>query len=430
MELSFTEIIKNLQLLDIIFLIFLGVIICYITIAKQVHILMFLLIMSASFVGSTIPIVSNIAPVVRWLILFLLLFLGLSGKIIKIPLGVLLFWGYLGIGFISLFWAINIGYQLQRGVLLLGVAFTLPLVFSNMDLHSIHQSLEGIAIAASIFCIINFIVLPSSLRTASRFLGLAKAAPSLALFMGSLLPFTLWGLWRFRRWVRVICIAGFVSGTITLVFSGQRTGTIAGIIGLLPLLLMMQSRKNLWRSLIMISILIAIGVVIYFQSDISRNEFLLNRYNINSGLTGRLAIWQKSLSKISGNPIIGYGFGAAEMTLSYSFHNAYLEIWYNTGILGMALFLSSQVIFLWQTIHFAIITKNSEVRGILMLALGFMGGFIISCIFESTGSSASSVSMLLYLSLSFIGTSNILTPKMPVKINSSEVRLANFRKFA
>ena len=46
-----------------------------------------------------------------------------------------------------------------------------------------------------------------------------------------------------------------------------------------------------------------------FQSDISRNEFLLNRYNINSGLTGRLAICKNLFPKFLGIQLLGMGLG-------------------------------------------------------------------------------------------------------------------------
>ena len=406
MESSFTETIRHLELIDLTFLSLMLAIAFYITINKKVHILVFLLIFSASLVGSTIPVVGHIAPVIRWVVIFLLLFLGLIGRRLKITFGYLLFWGYAFLGFIFLLFAINFNYQLQRSVLLIGVGFIMPLIFNNIDLKSIHLSMEGVAVAGSTFNFLNFVLLPSNLGTVSRFSGFAKSAPSFALFIGALLPFTLWGLWKSKGLVKVVCWFGFVSGFITLIFSGQRTGTLAGIVSLPPLLLLMQNRKSNLRLLILMIFILLISLLIISISNESRNEFLLERYSLQSGLTGRVALWQKAFSEIGKNPIIGRGTGAAEMIISSSFHNAYLEVWYNTGVFGLILFLSSQLLFLCQSLYLSIKSTDTEIKAISMLAFGFMIGFVISCIFESIGASASSVNILLYLFLGFLVTSN------------------------
>ena len=72
--------------------------------------------------------------------------------------------------------------------------------------------------------------------------------------------------------------------------------------------------------------------------------------------TGRSAIWQVLLEAISGNYILGLGYGAVWSAGEYSAitnfglntsswvssishgHNGYLDIWLSTGIVGLLLF--------------------------------------------------------------------------------------------
>jgi O-antigen ligase len=102
---------------------------------------------------------------------------------------------------------------------------------------------------------------------------------------------------------------------------------------------------------------------------------------------------------IDENVLMGRGIGAAENALGDSFHNAYLEIWFNTGLLGLVLFLSSQFYFFYRIIIWGRVSMDPEVKAGLTLCSGYMIGFIFMCFFESTGAGASNINVLLYLFL-------------------------------
>ncbi len=197
---------------------------------------MFVLILSAAMVGTAVPIVEDIASLVRWLALLLLLLSGLLFSKIKISNGMLFFWGYVYLGFVFLFRSTDFFWQFQRGILLLIVAIAIPVAFSNRKYHIYKNTLVGIAIAGTIFSLINLIAIPGSLNDPLRFLGYAKTAPFFAVTLGGLLPFSFWGLWNAETKItKAACGLGFISGTAALLISGQRTGTVAGLIGLIPL---------------------------------------------------------------------------------------------------------------------------------------------------------------------------------------------------
>jgi O-antigen ligase len=67
-----------------------------------------------------------------------------------------------------------------------------------------------------------------------------------------------------------------------------------------------------------------------------------------SSFTGRTRIWRHVLRKVPRSPLIGHGYGVSRLTMGsipgWDFrpshcHNEFLEIYFNTGLLGLASFL-------------------------------------------------------------------------------------------
>jgi O-antigen ligase len=407
--------INQLNLGEVLILLSLGILIGYYFISNRVSILMFILILSAAMVGTAIPIVEDIASLVRWLALFLLLFSGLLFSRIKISNGMLFFWGYVYLGFVFLFRSTDFFWQFQRGMLLLIVAIAIPIAFSNKSYQVYKTTLIQIAFAGTIFSLINLITIPGSLNDPLRFVGYAKTAPFFAVTLGGLLPFTFWGLWNAKTKItKTACGLGFLSGTAALLISGQRTGTLAGLIGLIPLgfSIIRYKKKVGWLILLIILLFSSTGYLL-LNSSSDRINFLLSRYSLSAGLSNRDLIWQAALSEISANPILGEGIGASERIISSSFHNAYLEIWYNTGFIGLLLFITSQALFFFRIIYLNKLVSDPEKKSILALALGYMLGFSVSCLFESLGAGASNMNLLLYLFFGALITNNVLIVTSP-----------------
>jgi O-antigen ligase len=410
------ESISQLNPGEILILVLLGIWIGYLFLSNRVSILMFILILSAAMVGTAIPIVEDIASLVRWLALLLLLFSGLLFSRIRISKGILFFWGYVYLGFVFLFRSTDFFWQFQRGMLLLIVATAIPIAFSNRSYQVYKSTLIQIAVAGTVFSLINLITIPGSLNDPLRFLGYAKTAPFFAVTLGGLLPFSFWGLWNAKtKFIKIACGLGFISGTATLLISGQRTGTAAGLIGLIPLgFSIIRYKKKLGWLIVLVVLLISSTGYILLNSSSDRINFLLSRYSLNAGLSNRDLIWHAALSEISTNPILGEGIGASERVISSSFHNAYLEIWYNTGFIGLFLFITSQILFFFRVIYLNGLANDPEKKSILALALGYMLGFGVSCLFESLGAGASNMNLLLYLFLGTLLTNNALLETSPL----------------
>ena len=398
MESPLVEILNSLKLAHVIALAVAAVLMACCVLWNRVDALMFILVLSASLVGTTIPIVENIASLLRWLSVLLLFLCGLLFGKIAIPSRLLPFLAYVFIGFIFLTRAISPIWQFQRGFLLLIVAMAIPVAFSSRSYGTYRSTLVLIAVVASVFAVVNAISVTSHLSDPTRLMGYSKGAPSFAVILGGLLPFSFWGLWSVRSSVlKLVLGVGFLSGAVTLALSGQRAGTVAGVVGLIPLIIVTTLRKrNVGWSLLVLALLFLLGSLLVRQSSVARINFLLSRYSFDSGLSNRGLIWQMALSEIAENPLLGKGIGAAEWVISSSFHNAYLEVWFNAGLLGLVFFLIGQI-YLFYRISFLIrISPDPEKESILALGLGYMLGFLVLCVFESIGAGASNLNVVLY----------------------------------
>ena len=197
----------------------------------------------------------------------------------------------------------------------------------------------------------------------------------------------------------MVCGSGFLCGSIALIFTGQRTGTIGGMIGLIPLLLTFVQRRNIVKFAFVIIFTVLLSYVLLQHSSEDFVNFLSVRYSPESGLSGRESIWGDASSEIAKSPLLGRGIGAAETVISDSFHNAYLEIWFNTGLAGLLLFLASLCCFTCRILYLKRICKDPEIRSILALALGYIMGFVAMSFSESIAAEASNLNLMLYLFL-------------------------------
>lgn len=410
METPLLEILRHLSVLALAALALIALVMAYLALTHKVYALFLLLVFGASLVGSANPLVDNLSSITRWAAILLLLLSSLLLGRMRVQLGPLLFLGYVALGFVFLLFSTSDSWQFQRSALLIVVATAIPLAFGDTDIQVFQRSLVGIAVIATLFSAYNFSSLPGHLREAVRLSGYAKAAPWFSMVLGGLVPFSFWGLWRApTRALRLICGAGFLLGTITLVFTGQRAGTMAGLLGVVPLLLLnLRQRKTMgWTALALI-LLSLLGFLLFQQSSSERVNFLLSRYNHQAGLSNREQIWGQALTEINRSPLLGRGTGAAETVLSYSFHNTYLEVWYNAGLPGLFFFIAAQVYFFYRIHLLSRIVEDPDGQSILALAFGYMLGFLLLCIVESVGAGASNVNVVLYIFLGVLVSKNDL----------------------
>lgn len=403
MDISLTQGVLRLSFLEAAVFTLGGSLLVYSWLTDRVHILLFVLVLSAAMIGNKIPSVEGAASISRVVVLALLAAGAIFRERLKPSPGVILFWGYVAFGVISLFQAINSGWQLQRTILLGFVAVTIPFVYGDKSYKFLIASLISIAVAGAVFSMLHFTALPSQLGEGARFSGYLKGAASYAMVLAGFLPFMLWGTMRGgNRALRIISGAGFLFGVVSLILSGQRTGTIAGLIGVIPLLFLLLRRKTIILALLLLILPVLFSYQLVQQGGRDRGNFLIERYRASSDLSGRPLIWKRALTEIDKQPFLGRGIGASENLINNSFHNSYLEVWFNSGILGLFLFIAAQFYFLVRSVW--LVKQSVTVEGTCLgaLALGYMIGFIPICLFESAGAGASNLSLVLYLLLGVV----------------------------
>ena len=410
MEIPLLDIVSRLDFLSFTILGILGLFLLYFMLPEKIYGLMFLLALSAAFVGSSISFVGDVCTLIRWVIILLLLMSGILFGKVKLSIGVLLFWGYGLLGFASLLNSISPLWQFQRGMLLLMVALAIPIAYGDKPYPVYKLSLVSIAIVGSIFSIYNFIPLQSQLGDAARLTGLARSASNFSMDLGGLLPFIYWGLWKSdSKWIRIFCGVGFLLGIITLALSGQRAGAIAGLVGLIPLIVLtISKREGIKKVFLFFGVTAVVCYLILQWAGTDRLDFLTGRYSINEGASGRVLIWEFALSEIDKNIFMGHGIGAAETVFPSSFHNAYLEIWFNAGIFGLVFYIAAQVYFFYRIVVSWFRYKSVEVRSILALGMGYMLGFVGLCFVESVGAAASTLNVILYLFIGVVISNDII----------------------
>lgn len=167
-----------------------------------------------------------------------------------------------------------------------------------------------------------------------RAIGTLGEANSLASNTIFLLPFLLVGNMSKRSWVRVVGV--FLAGGIIL-FTGSRSGVIAL---LLMCIFYLLQRYSLKAAVVVCSLLFTVSLSLpFFQ----QNQLFENR----------ATIWETAVTAGFARPILGWGVGNTEIALKvtaremsnvlrYEYvdhtHNIFLEMWVQTGIIGVVVF--------------------------------------------------------------------------------------------
>ncbi|MFW5709375.1 MAG: O-antigen ligase family protein [Chloroflexota bacterium] len=180
----------------------------------------------------------------------------------------------------------------------------------------------------------------------------------------------------------------FVAGVITLYYGAATTLIILGVfiswsrgawLGLVAavIVVLVAMPRKLWQSVIVFTILIAVGAILWSSDRLptsitdrvesaTREIFVLTDVRgvditaNNYAIVERLAHWQASLNMARSNPWFGVGFGNFDavypaynllnwdMSLGHA-HNYYLNVLGETGIIGLAAYLTLFIWVIYQT---------------------------------------------------------------------------------
>ncbi len=312
--------------------------------------------MACMFSGNIIQQVDTGTTFLRWWLIFCFSAAAIRG------------WAYPGLvcsmlGVYSVYllaavsWSPNPIWGLQIAVL-----GTMMFLFASGNISSILNNSEQIKNLILWFLAIAPIFLLNGLIgigqiSGGRYAGaMGEASVLFVITAGLLMPLFLWGSQTLKGPSRFLCLLGFVITSALGLLAGQRSGFFAGIIACVPFVIQFRS-KHLVVGLL--GVVLAIPTM-YAATQIfpDQTEFITQRFfeedlegnlSFSTDTTGREQLWRNAFDKIMMNPIIGHGTGADKVSGVGGFHNAYLQEWYNGGLIGLLLFLGASLVALLQT---------------------------------------------------------------------------------
>jgi O-antigen ligase len=214
--------------------------------------------------------------------------------------------------------------------------------------------------------------------------------------VGSLVILT-WVFTRVSQWstLRIAALAGGVLGFVAVLFCGGRGPALAGMIGLIVLILFTSRAGRRWGWLIMIFVLL-VGVLT--PSVRSRFTTELGYHFSPDWPGGRLFIWGRSLEMVADHPFIGIGPGnfdheykqalAPDITDRFWYqhaHNDFLEAAARSGLPGLGTFGLVWVAVIWSLRRrWRVTAEGSSERILLTMSLVGSLVFLLASMTEAT----------------------------------------------
>jgi O-antigen ligase len=142
-------------------------------------------------------------------------------------------------------------------------------------------------------------------------------------------------------------INNFVAGVcfFCIIASMSRGGLVALILGMFSIFLLKRGKEFIKYLFILCLIISVVLLFFYFNYD-SLHLLVEKRISGLSSGGGRFAIWNNSLIAFQEKPIFGYGIFTFKEVMGDMFndprhaHNTYIEVLFETGVVGVVLYLS------------------------------------------------------------------------------------------
>jgi len=339
-------------------------------------------VLAACFSGFMVPAIDAGSTLFRWMVLLLLAATALRGMASPgWPAILLALYGVLA--FVLAFLGPVAWYSAQLSLLfvvlngLVGAAVADGLRTSE----GVKSLTRRFVWGATAFAIIALVSLPR-LREGFRFAGASGAeAPLFVMTGGFLMPFALYNaMGGPTRRYRIYCGALTAVTAMLLILSGQRTGTVAGLIACVPLLFRLRVKYLLLGAGVAILTVGAIWVA--FNLAPAQGRFVTERFT-STDLTGREFLWRQTIAACWRSPWIGGGMGSTRPAY-LGVHNAYLAAWYDTGFFGLALFAGAYLAMAASTLRLVLKRKDREGADLGRLLFGLSLGLIASGMVEES----------------------------------------------
>ena len=183
---------------------------------------------------------------------------------------------------------------------------------------------------------------------------------------------------------------------LTLISSGQRTGTVAGLMACVPMMFRSQFGK---MALAMGSVALA-GLVLYKSAGVNQaqTDFVVSRF-FSTSTSGRTEIWSDAIDVCMESPILGKGPGSSrqereKISGGRTFHNMFLMVWHDAGLPGLIFFTASIGVAAWLALKLILIKQDTDISEYGRLVMGLLFATMVNGMFSTGASSPSDLSTI------------------------------------
>lgn len=159
-----------------------------------------------------------------------------------------------------------------------------------------------------------------------------------------------------NKWTKTLAVCAFGLGAGALVTTLSRGGWTGFAVSVVLFYLIVMLRGRLSPSLALISLVVIMGVALFFQGQISDRLF----GNDNGSAYARVPLMHIAFAMVEDHPLLGVGANNFPLAMKkyltpefdsawiYTVHNKYLLVWSETGPLALLAFISFLLLTLWR----------------------------------------------------------------------------------
>jgi len=390
-------------------LVILALVITAITLWRGTGLVLFILFITYSVGAITQGGVLFVSTMVRWACLFLLGIGFLKEFHLPKP-SMFLFFFYALLAVLFIAFSPYPTIAIQQGALLIMTVICVTIA-SNSYIKSeenIRRIFKMGIVAGGVWTLVSAAFIGEFMYSAdTRFVAEGTAGTGTIAYAGAFFaPMIVWGVLQKRDFLwRILSATVIIPFVFLLLLTGMRSA-IFGMLGIaiFPLLFMRGKPLKACIQVGVIILLFAGSLVIISILMPAKSEYLIGRI-FDTSTTGRSHVWKAVFAYVLRNPFIGHGIAAAGIdgirVFGLQFHNSYLAIWYNTGIIGLLSVLMFLGIYFLKSFQLIRIAPTEEIGDFARIAFGYMLGIAAMNMMESSlaGPGRISVTMLLIMAV-------------------------------
>lgn len=201
-----------------------------------------------------------------------------------------------------------------------------------------------------------------------------------------------------------------ILGSTIMILAGGKAGIVGGA---LSAMLFYLTKKKIVSAVALLIGMTCLGVALYTVTPLGSYLNTYEEEGSAESLSGRTDLWVAALPLIKQHVVVGHGYLASRFAASDlewehlgvrweadHMHNAFLDVLYNNGLIGLGLMLILHVITIGNLLH--VIRYSDAPRELYDFAAGFLAvwvNLLINAFFNSTIGGRPSTLFMLFLAL-------------------------------